>query len=434
MRFLNAKQVVFLSALLLPQLALGQAPPTGQTPSNPPPDDLAGVQVKDAYRYGQKDTKDKNDRTSASLGDIIIVNVSHLQALLDKSRCRKRTGETLADCHPQDLALFLDGRKIKGITPESGAPKEGEETLQFHLDRNADSDEAWADLLGDPPLDERFWVRPTAVSVGLENDYAIPTEVNKFNFHRVREPYFWTCLVIFSFLIVLLLWLAIKSDILRDSGPSPVGDRKPFSLARFQMAFWFMIVVGAFFFIWLVTGASDIITASTLALIGIASGTALGAAAIDIGKQQTPSSQTADLTTRQQALQTDVASLDKQIAADPAPANLTELQQNRTAKQTELEKINSQLAAQNTVAPQKTDGFLRDVLTDANGISFHRFQMFIWTLVLAVLFAYSVWHRLAMPAFAATLLALQGISAGTYLGFKIPETQAPSTDTQTPNK
>jgi len=28
-----------------------------------------------------------------------------------------------------------------------------------------------------------------------------------------------------------------------------------------------------------------------------------------------------------------------------------------------------------------------------------------------------------MPEFSATLLALQGITAGTYLGFKIPEKQ-----------
>jgi hypothetical protein len=73
----------------------------------------------------------------------------------------------------------------------------------------------------------------------------------------------------------------------------------------------------------------------------------------------------------------------------------------------------------------QSDGFLVDILTDASGMSFHRFQMFIWTLVLVVLFAFSVWTRLAMPTFSATLLALMGISAGTYLGFKIPETRVP---------
>jgi hypothetical protein len=74
--------------------------------------------------------------------------------------------------------------------------------------------------------------------------------------------------------------------------------------------------------------------------------------------------------------------------------------------------------------PQESQGFLPDILNDgANGVSFHRFQMFVWTFVLAILFIYSVWNRLSMPDFNATLLALMGISSGTYLGFKIPEKQ-----------
>jgi hypothetical protein len=66
---------------------------------------------------------------------------------------------------------------------------------------------------------------------------------------------------------------------------------------------------------------------------------------------------------------------------------------------------------------------LQDILNDAYGISFHRFQMFVWTVVLGFVFLESVWNRLSMPEFSATLLALQGVSAGTYLGFKIPEKQ-----------
>jgi hypothetical protein len=67
---------------------------------------------------------------------------------------------------------------------------------------------------------------------------------------------------------------------------------------------------------------------------------------------------------------------------------------------------------------------MMDVLTDGEtGISFHRFQMFVWTLILGVLFIHAVWYRLSMPEFDPTLLALLGISSGTYLGFKIPEGQ-----------
>jgi hypothetical protein len=36
-------------------------------------------------------------------------------------------------------------------------------------------------------------------------------------------------------------------------------------------------------------------------------------------------------------------------------------------------------------------------------------------------FVVAVYNTLAMPDFSATLLGLTGISAGTYVGFKIPD-------------
>ena len=69
-------------------------------------------------------------------------------------------------------------------------------------------------------------------------------------------------------------------------------------------------------------------------------------------------------------------------------------------------------------------GFLRDVISDAHGVSLYRFQLFAWTLVLGVIFCASVYDGLQMPQFSPTLLGLMGISSGTYLGFKVPEKQA----------
>ena len=77
----------------------------------------------------------------------------------------------------------------------------------------------------------------------------------------------------------------------------------------------------------------------------------------------------------------------------------------------------------NALVPS-SESFVEDLLTDRDGINIHRFQMMVWTIVLVVLFVHSVWSRLSMPEFSATLLALQGISGGTYLGFKIPERPA----------
>jgi hypothetical protein len=47
--------------------------------------------------------------------------------------------------------------------------------------------------------------------------------------------------------------------------------------------------------------------------------------------------------------------------------------------------------------------------------------MATWTVVLGFVFAVAVYQSLAMPDFSATLLGLMGISAGTYVGFKIPD-------------
>jgi len=54
----------------------------------------------------------------------------------------------------------------------------------------------------------------------------------------------------------------------------------------------------------------------------------------------------------------------------------------------------------------------------------HRFQIVVWTLVFTVIFVARVFVHLAMPDFDSQLLALMGISSGTYIGFKFPEKQA----------
>ena len=75
---------------------------------------------------------------------------------------------------------------------------------------------------------------------------------------------------------------------------------------------------------------------------------------------------------------------------------------------------------------QNSEGLLTDILSDANGIGFHRFQIFAWTIVLSVIFIKEVYANLAMPTFNTTLMGLLGLSAGTYLGLKIPEPTVPT--------
>ena len=93
-----------------------------------------------------------------------------------------------------------------------------------------------------------------------------------------------------------------------------------------------------------------------------------------------------------------------------------------TDTRTRMNQIDQQLRTLNSQQSATTSaGFIRDILSDSSGYSFHRFQIFAWTIVLGIIFVSSVYNNLTMPEFSTTLLGLMGLSAGTYIGFKFPE-------------
>ncbi|HME10604.1 MAG TPA: hypothetical protein VKG25_26350 [Bryobacteraceae bacterium] len=69
--------------------------------------------------------------------------------------------------------------------------------------------------------------------------------------------------------------------------------------------------------------------------------------------------------------------------------------------------------------PTPTSGSFRKDLIEGQGPEFHRYQMALFTVILAVIFVVKTASGLAMPEFDSTLLGLMGISSGTYLGFKL---------------
>jgi hypothetical protein len=276
------------------------------------------------------------------------------------------------------LVPYLNARPLKGIYPESIDPHN--HLLTFHLARTDGSKEAWTDLLSNPGFDPRV----LTFSVGLEDKEQLQTSAT-LSLIVIRKQ--WLILAIALFLIVLYIFfrLAARTSLLRDGGGTGVlsgfsvlwtrspkdPNLPPFSLARTQMSFWFFLVIGAFVLIWLVIGDTDTVTAGVLVLIGISAGTALGATAIDSSKSD-PN------------------------AAQPAAASISR-------------------------------GFLNDILSDTTtGISFHRFQIAVWTIVLGFIFVRHVLNHLVMPDFSTNLLTLMGISSGTYLGMKLPEKASPT--------
>ena len=328
---------------------------------------------------------------------------------------------------PIKLIPYINGRAIHGNYPEE--VHGSYYNLHYHLEITPENKKVWTDLLGEPSGTRR----PVTFSVGLENQTPFDTEFGPHNqkLLTVISPlYGVTALLVVLFTLILFLWLARKTNIIRETGaPAGPGKLRPYNLGRTQMAFWFFLIYVSYLVIWLITGSLDTITASLLGLMGISAGTALGEALIDSGKTDARSDQLQQLSAERQTLEQSNALLQAQIA-DLSQAEATaedianrerlnkQLQDNRTR----LVGIDQQTQILTpTAAAGVSSGFLRDILSDGSGYSFHRFQIFAWTIVLGIMFISSVYNSLSMPEFSATLLGLMGLSSGTYIGFKFPE-------------
>lgn len=356
-----------------------------------------------------KVTIEKKEDKSAGLAEEITLKVNGLTELVDEAEKKKKK-----------IIPYLDGYPLKGVethTPDSL-------TLKFILKRTEETKEVWRTLLGKR---NGFFTRKVTLSVGLENGVPVTTDVDDFELIVIKKSLFYFCLLVIFFILILLVWLARASEILRDSGPQPVGGkRKTYSLARTQMAFWFFLVISSYLLIWLITGDLGTITESVLGLMGIGAGTALGAGLIDSNKRNAINGEKQKLLNKllaeEETLRSRISELNAEIHTSPTPANLKNLQDELNNKQKRYNEILKQLDdLPDILKGIPSEGFLFDILTDANGISFHRFQMLVWTIVLGIIFGVEVYNNLNMPDFSGTLLALMGISSGTYIGFKFPE-------------
>jgi hypothetical protein len=349
------------------------------------------------------------------LDDVIEVNVSNLESWAKTNDVSK-------------LVPFISGRAIKGNYPDELDLERGR--VIYHLAITPENKDVWIDLLGEPSALRR----PVTLTVGPETGSSFDSvheEENPFALTVISPVYGMVALLLIGITLFFLYWLATRTNIIREPGPAPgPGKKRPYNLGRAQMAFWFFLIYASYLAIWLITGALDTITASLLALMGISAGTALGEAMIDNGKDTAKTNQLQDLTAEKQALEQGVAQTESQLdVLNQTPATALADQSNRDAlsrqlvdNRTRLGQIDQQLR---TLSSQQSatvsSGFWRDILSDSSGYSFHRFQIFAWTIVLGIIFLSSVYNRLTMPEFSPTLLGLMGLSAGTYIGFKFPE-------------
>jgi hypothetical protein len=326
----------------------------------------------------------KNAPTVADDGGAARVYYVHSYHDHDETRVNRAGLDDLISVHVQNfssllkqtnqscsgIVLFIDGSAIKGLEPHSCDLQGGH--VRYHLLRTPQSQEIWQMLLGSPS----GYVRQVAISVGANDQFSIPSTVTSFELEIIPRGKLFTFLGIMFAGLLTFVWLCRNRGLIRSGTPGVPVLKQPYNLSQFQMAFWFFLVVVSYVFIWLINDELDTITDSILGLLGIGAGTALGSALIDKNKQPVadPSSS----------------------ATPPEPGKSRE-----------------------------SRGFLVDLLNDEGGLSLHRFQLFVWTLVLGVIFCAAVYKNLHMPEFSATLLGLMGLSSGTFLGFKVPEGRKP---------
>ncbi|TND07880.1 MAG: hypothetical protein FD123_2870 [Bacteroidetes bacterium] len=172
-----------------------------------------------------------------------------------------------------------------------------------------------------------------------------------------------------AFLVVGSGVLLMDKDALRDS--CTVNGAKPFSFSRVQMWWWTFIILGCYLGIYATTGEHWSMNQTCLILLGISGVTTAGARMID-------NNQTND-------------------------ANTTRHQDSHVSQ-----------------------GLLRDILSDENGMSIHRFQSLIFNIAYGLSFVVEVFsdiNKNAFPVYDATVLTLLGVSSGTYIVMKMNENQ-----------
>lgn len=194
--------------------------------------------------------------------------------------------------------------------------------------------------------------------------------------------------ILIALIIILFLGLAFFTNLLRDDvdpvkllaaaknlnpnlaeDTSPDKISRPFSLSRVQLAVWTTVIACVYCYtaFCCCTDIAQIgFNATVLALMGVSVGTAAVGSAIDKSE-------------------------------------------------------NSSNRHQNDGPSQ---GIIVDILSDENGISVHRFQNVVWTIISISIFLSGVGSAAAackLPVLDQTLLILMGISSGTYVALKAGE-------------
>lgn len=314
--------------------------------------------------------------------------------------------------------LYLDGQPLPGLHPTSVDVHTGE--FYFTLRRDETTSDAWRRLFAGVLLR-----RGVSVSVGpaIGGTPVQAFDPTQFELELIQGTRGILGLIVFVIVAACVVSLGAMTNMLRGPPPPrPSGTVARYSLSRSMIAWWTLVVVGAYLFLGIATANwVSSMSGTALALLGIAAGTGGISRGIDAKKHPKPEdllSRISGLTQREQALNTAVT----RAHVTDAPRLATQLQEVVT----ERDRAQSTLLAQTGQESTTSGSFWLDVISDASGVAIHRVQAAVWSLILGGMFAMLTVRDLAMPDFDSSLLALAGLSSAAYLGLKLPE----RTDTQ----
>lgn len=387
-----------------------------------------------------------SDKSAVGLNDLLWVVVS-TSADPPPGNAPRKSG-TEAPCNPTappaaakvqldagQYALFFNGRELEGL--DDAVYDSTRHAFGFRLVRNDRNQAAWARLLGSPTTSLH---RSVSVALGERPKDRTPEPSiagigNSATFGLRMFSAIWLGIAVAAIILVLYaVWGHARSNTtLRDNLlPQLPPDRQPYSLARWQMAFWFVLIFAAFIFLYILLWDYNTVSSQALALMGISAATALAAIAVDVVKDSPADAANRALQALGLNTYADVLRIREEIAVRKAElaAAANAGMQPGDAPQRHLHQLQMEIQDRSNILrtyedksrPFVTQGWLKDITTDINGPTIHRVQVLCWTIALGIVFVIGVYRDLAMPAdFSGTLLALMGISSAGYVGFKYPE-------------
>src|SRR5438477_8995608 len=260
---------------------------------------------------GNDETTTHGTPCVAKIGDDVSLEVRNLAGWLEKLKADKvitsgETGDALVSEQLPNLRLFIGGHLMRTLQPTKYTKDDpgwypadpvqskvapGRSWLEFTLKRDAANKEGradWDQVLRTSGISPKM---PLAVGIYNANRntahvMALPVGADtadprrEFHFQRIAWDG-WTIfgLILLGLAAIVFFYMSVRSGMVRDTTcPVREDGLPPFSLGRCQMAFWFFLVISAFYFIWIITGRgdTDTINSTVLTLIGISAGTGLG--------------------------------------------------------------------------------------------------------------------------------------------------------------